>query len=362
MSRVPIRQGFARSDDGLDLFWRALGEGEPALVCCNGVGVSTFFWEYLAERFAGEHSVVLWDYRGHGRSSAPRPGQALDIPRLARDLGAVIAAVGLERPVLLGHSMGTQVVLERWRQAPHEIGGIVSVLGTYGNPLDTFNDLAASRQIFDLIIALSEAIPGPFDAICKILVSLPAAYDIGRLLKLVDGSRLSRHDLRQYLRHLTDVGFPFFFRMAQQMGEHTAGDLLPGLTAPVLVVAAEFDAFTPPHLARAMHERLPDSEIVWLHGASHAGIVEQPERINEAVADFLARRVALRWSPRGSDRAPVSGKDSGVPEDSEGPVERGEPQGAARAKPKRPRRPLAASSPGKRRNRKPPPAAPPSQD
>ena len=84
---------------------------------------------------------------------------------------------------------------------------------------------------------------------------------------------------------------PTFARIAQEMGEHTARDLLPHVTAPALVIAAEFDAFTPPALARALNDSLQDSEFVELEGASHAGLVEQPERINEVISTFLEGRV-----------------------------------------------------------------------
>ena len=105
---------------------------------------------------------------------------------------------------------------------------------------------------------------------------------------MVDGSRLSPHDLSQYQRHLAYIGFPFFFRMVREVGEHTAEDLLEHITVPLLVVAAEMDAFTPPHLSQQMADRVRDSRLVWLEGASHAGIVEQPELINEALESFLA--------------------------------------------------------------------------
>ena len=54
-------QGFVRTDDDVQIFYRSLGKEEPALVCCNGVGVSTFFWEYVASHFAPGRKVVLWD-------------------------------------------------------------------------------------------------------------------------------------------------------------------------------------------------------------------------------------------------------------------------------------------------------------
>lgn len=289
MPHRDLRQGFAKTDDGIELFWRSRGTGGPALVCCNGIGVGTYFWEYLVRHFSSSHQVVTWDYRGHGRSSRVGAEHRVDIPRMALDLGTVIRDLDLKSPVLLGHSMGTQVLLERYRQAPGQLGGIVSILGTYGHPLDTFNNLAASRQIFDLVIALNSAMPRVANAVQKSIVSLPLAYDFAARAGLVDGSRMSRHDLRQYLYGLTEIGFPLFFRMVEALGEHTTRDIIEQVAVPALVVAAEFDSFTPPKLARELHEHLPDSNYVELVGASHAGIVEQPELINAAVQEFLLR-------------------------------------------------------------------------
>jgi len=286
MSNIPHRQGFAPTDDGVSLYWKTTGSG-PALVCCNGVGVSTRFWKYVEDQLSDRCTIVCWDYRGHGRSGRIGPQHRLDIPRMARDLGTVVAALELEDPVFLGHSMGSQVLLERCRQAPDEPGGLVSVLGTAGHPLDTFGGLGASRTIFDLVLAAGEAFPRTIDAIGRSAVALPIAFDFARRAGLVDGSRLSRHDLREYLHHLADIGIPFFLRCVEELGEHTAWDVLPTVRCPALVVAGEFDGFTPPDLARKLHEGLPDSRWLFLENASHAGIVEQPERINAAVLEFL---------------------------------------------------------------------------
>lgn len=291
-NRPPITQGFATTEDGLRVHWRAVGEGGPGLVCNNGIGVSTFFWDYVVERFSPQCRVVVWDYPGHGRSTRPGPDHDVSIPRFARDLGAVCDAAGLERPVLLGHSMGAQVVLERLRQAPDRASGLVSILGTYGHPLDTFNNLDASRQIFDVIIALARAYPRGFDRVARHLVTLPNAFRLAKLLRLVDPERCREEDLAPYMVHLVDMGFPLFFRMAQHLGEHSALDHLPSVGIPALVISGEFDGFTPRHLAARMADRLPNSRLVELVGASHAGIIEQPALINDELARFLRELAA----------------------------------------------------------------------
>jgi len=288
---LPTQQGFARTGDGVQLYWRSVGAG-PAIVCCNGIGVGVSFWDYVVARFAPNHRVLVWDYRGHGRSTPYRAGMAVGIPRLAEDLGVVCDDAGIEQAVFLGHSMGSQVILERTRQAPKQALGLVSVLGTFGHPLDTFADLPVSRQLFDVLIQCAHSYPRTMDWLGSLLVAAPFAFDAGRLLKLVDGDRIKRQDLRQYLHHLASgMSFAFFFHMAESMGEHSARDLLGDITCPSLVIAGEFDAFTPPRLAQELADSLPDSKLVMMSGASHAGLLEQPRLMNDAVAEFLADRV-----------------------------------------------------------------------
>ena len=108
-----IVSGHAIASDGVELYWRAVGDG-PWIACCNGVGVSTFFWKYVTAQFADRYTVILWDYRGHGRSHRGlNPDDAdMSIERHADDLKAVLnsaaTAMGLATPRLpfSGRSMG----------------------------------------------------------------------------------------------------------------------------------------------------------------------------------------------------------------------------------------------------------------
>src|SRR6478609_3225147 len=96
-----VHSGFARTDDGQQLYWRTIGTGDPAFVCCNGVGVSTFFFKYVTEHFRDRFRIVLWDYRGHGRSPPPpEPIEQADlsVERLTRDLRCVLDTIGVDQP------------------------------------------------------------------------------------------------------------------------------------------------------------------------------------------------------------------------------------------------------------------------
>ncbi|HCH62830.1 MAG TPA: hypothetical protein DFR83_08505, partial [Deltaproteobacteria bacterium] len=99
---LPQASGFVESDDGLRIHWRTIGSGPP-VVCCNGVGVSTFFWKYVIADLSQNHRVLVWDYRGHGRSSRDLDfdQHTLEIERHARDLELVLDDAGIVRPALV---------------------------------------------------------------------------------------------------------------------------------------------------------------------------------------------------------------------------------------------------------------------
>ena len=264
------------------------------MVCCNGLGVSTFFWHYLVDAFRDRHRVVLWDYPGHGRSQVPPVHADLSVPRLASDLWSVIDHLGLSRPILLGHSLGVQVILEAAGQRPDDVGGLVPILGTYRRPLDTFYDFRLSRRVFDTLIALAESRLGPSLErwAWQPALALPVAWNVAGGLNMVDGGRVDRTELRRYLHHLVDIGMPLFFRMARDIADHDAGPVLPGIRVPTLIVAGEHDTFTPIAASYHMRDTIPDAELLYLEGATHAGIVEQPDVIYPRIQRWVDEHFA----------------------------------------------------------------------
>jgi N-formylmaleamate deformylase len=97
--------------DGLDLhLTRAGTPGSTPVVALHGIGDDGLCWTTVAEALEDAHDLVLLDARGHGRSQAPEEPH-YDPVAQAGDVVGVIEALGLEQPVLLGHSMGALTAL-----------------------------------------------------------------------------------------------------------------------------------------------------------------------------------------------------------------------------------------------------------
>lgn len=292
-----VASGFARVDDGLELYWRSVGSGDPAFVCCNGVGVSTFFFKYVTEHFRDRFRVIVWDYRGHGRSAPPpEPIEEADlsVERCARDLRQVLDALEVrEPPVLLGHSMGCQVILQYAADHPDGVRALVPMFGTFARPLDTFMDSPYSRPLFDALHRVAGWGGRPGARMLLPLYDSPIGFAFGAAAGLLDRHYAGRRDIDKYLEHLATMDPRIFLRMVSLMADHDLRPHLGALRIPTLVIAGEKDVFTPLHRSYAMVEAIPGAELMVLADASHAAIVEHPDSINLRIDRFLRERLGL---------------------------------------------------------------------
>ena len=104
------REGYTRSADGTEIYFRSEGEGFP-IIACNGILCSTGYWEYLRPFFRDRCQVVTWDYRGHGKSDLPEDMQRHTMDDFDADLLAVQNELKIDKALLIGHSMGVQLIL-----------------------------------------------------------------------------------------------------------------------------------------------------------------------------------------------------------------------------------------------------------
>jgi pimeloyl-ACP methyl ester carboxylesterase len=93
------------------------------------------------------------------------------------------------------------------------------------------------------------------------------------------------------MKHMVDIDLPMFLRMLRSAGEHSAEDMLATVKVPVLVIAGDKDAFTPPQYAEQMAAALPQGELLMLAGATHVAPLERRDVVNERIERFLRERV-----------------------------------------------------------------------
>lgn len=123
------------SADGVPISYEVHGTGKPALVFIHGWSCDRGYWEGQLEAFSREFQVVAVDLGGHGESGLGR--EAWTIGAFGEDVAAVVEKLGLERIILIGHSMGGDVIVEAARRLPGRVEGLVWI--------DTYKQLGTSR-------------------------------------------------------------------------------------------------------------------------------------------------------------------------------------------------------------------------
>jgi pimeloyl-ACP methyl ester carboxylesterase len=108
--------------NGINLYYESLGSGRPMILLHGGLGSGEMFGPILPT-LAAEHRVIVVDLQGHGRTAdIDRP---LDLKLLADDIAALIDHLGLDRPDLVGYSLGGGVAFWTAVKHPEKVGKLV---------------------------------------------------------------------------------------------------------------------------------------------------------------------------------------------------------------------------------------------
>ena len=94
----------------------------------HGLGLSGELWNRVADALGDGYRLVRVDLRGAGRSRELERAE-LSLERWAADLGAVLDGLGIERPVVVGHSLGAAVALKYALERPDGVGALVLIGG-----------------------------------------------------------------------------------------------------------------------------------------------------------------------------------------------------------------------------------------
>lgn len=283
----PVEAGEIHSFDGTRLSFEIYGRGGPAILCCNGIACTAHaYWEPVIDGFAKNAQVILWDYRGHGRSDPPANSAEVIIPSFARDAIAILDATENESATFVGHSMGVQVILEVYRAFAERVDALIAVAGPYEYPLSTTYGLPLGRLGLPLLELVTQYLHAPAELLWNAGFKTDLPYLVARSSLMV-GPKASRDAMRTYFQGLGALDIAMLVRMFRAMDMHSAADVLPLVEVPTLVIAGGIDVLTPPWIAKRMAMSIEGAWLRIIPWAGHALPIEAPTKLVTEMEQFL---------------------------------------------------------------------------
>jgi pimeloyl-ACP methyl ester carboxylesterase len=246
-------------------------------------------WTHPIHHFQDRYEMISWDYRGLYQSAAPADPGALRIVDHARDGIAILDAVGAEKTILFGWSMGVQVALEMFRSHPDRVAGLVLMNGVPGLPWGTVLNLHVMGQVLPPLIRSVGSVPRFAEAVVSWAVSFPDTMSWIKRFGLA-ASTMDEDVWKTLAGSFETLDMGVYLRVLELLGEHDASDVLDDIDAPTLVIAGDRDVMTPRAAAERMARRIRGAELMIVPGGTHFVAVEYPELLNLRLEKFFRGR------------------------------------------------------------------------
>jgi pimeloyl-ACP methyl ester carboxylesterase len=257
--------------NGIDIYYQLHGQG-PRLTLIEGLGYHRWMWYKQVPAFSRHFTTLVYDNRGVGRSSKP-PGPYTH-EQNAEDLAGLFDHLGWEHSHVLGVSMGGFIAQVFTLAHPALVNRLVLVAtGFGGTKMIPVPQEAAKAMMPDPSLSPEE----------RIRHTMPVAFG--------DRSWPDSHrdEFDQIVKWRLEEPQPPDAATAQIMAGMTfdVADRVNAIQAPTLVIAGESDGVVPPENADLLVAEIPNSRKEIIPGAGHLVIIEDPDRFNKNVIQFL---------------------------------------------------------------------------
>ena len=243
---------------GVKIHYEVHGDGPP-LILTHGYSSTSAMWREQIAPLSKHHRLILWDMRGHGQSDYPDDPNAYSEALTVTDIAALLDALGADRAIVGGLSLGGYMSLAFYRAHPERVRGLLIIDTGPGFKKDEARE-AWNKRAFDTAERLERE-----------------GLDV-----LKSASRE-----RSMVQHRDARGLALAARGMLTQRDARVIESLPTIKVPTLIVVGADDT---PFLAASdyMAAKIPGARKVVIPNAGHAVNIDQPKAFIDAVEPFLA--------------------------------------------------------------------------
>ncbi|MEM7337518.1 MAG: alpha/beta hydrolase [Actinomycetota bacterium] len=258
------------ANEGEDVYWELVRAGRdddrPAVVLTHGAGGTHAVWFQQIPALAARYRVVTWDSRGFGNSTNRNGTPTADAA--ASDLAAVLNTADVERPHLVGQSMGGWFISAFATAAPERVRSLTYADTVGGLWTDALREAIAA---FTATGGLGEG-----------------GHGIGTHRALWPGTAETNPAHAFLYQALGSFHDPPMRSLGAVLEWTVAHDTIAGIGVPVMMIAGTHDQIFPAPALAASCALIPGARYVEIPASGHSPYFEQPAAWNDAMLQFLS--------------------------------------------------------------------------
>ena len=264
---VPEKPKTSVNNNGVEIAYDIKGSGDTAIVFVHGACINKVYWKNQLDYFAKRYTTVALDLGGHGHSGHNRDSWTIE--DYANDVMAAIRDLKLNKVILVGHSMGGDIILQVANTIPDKIIGFIGI--------DNLKDIVTSftpKQKKEIAFFIKE-LKVHYDSIVPIFCKqlFPPDYkDTAIVNRVVNDVEL----MDSYISIQTFTSLSNF--------SLKEANLLSQLKIPVHLIVADY---TPMNEATVGKYCKAGLTVKTIHGTGHYPMVEKPKEFNDAMDQTL---------------------------------------------------------------------------
>lgn len=276
------------SVNDIEIYYRALGEGEPIIVLHAGPGLGHNYLLPHLNNLSENYQLIFYDQRGSGLSEANIDSESITVNEFVKDIDLIRTHFGFEKIHIMGHSWGGYLAMKYAIINPNNVRSLllVSSNGATEESLKDYDRIRAERMTSEDTKKMSEIFASEEFKVAEVntienLVRMffkPVLYEASYIDSINFG--ISEYTAKNL--------FTIFGLLSNDRKGYDLTEQLKYLSIPTLIIHGNDDPLLPKY-ALVLHETISGSELVMIENSGHFPFVEQPERFTSAVTDFLLK-------------------------------------------------------------------------
>ena len=286
---------YIKSEDGISLYVctnfdpQEKHDNESIIFFNCGLVCSNAHWEkqipYLEQKGM---KILVHHYRGHFNSQGSDDIKKITFSSITNDLNIICKRLKINKVIMISHSMGVNISLEFAKRFPNKIAGQILISGTIFPP----HDIAFNSQATDLVFSTFDFVHKNFPDIYQKFWKTSRFNPLFRSLIHKGGFHLTETSpefIQVYLARIAKLPPEIFIHLIKEMKDHDILKYLHQIKTPTLIMGGDEDKVIPFSIQRAIHAKIPHSELYIIKDGSHVPQVDFANSTNNRISLFLEK-------------------------------------------------------------------------